>query len=251
MNADSRSVETRLEATYRNKFNQQSFVIKEHDPQWMWLKAAIHYGPQSIAALDAGCGNGNYAIKVKKQFPNVSVSAIDLFENPLFDAQNTEINYLKSSITETPFADQSFELIYSLSVIHYLEDFNKGIMEFQRILKPKGLIIISAHTRDSIPTLIRKAKRKYQWGELEHLHDLQFRTVKTYTQAFEKAGFRIVKQDGFYWNFFARALRRLKISYKLTGINLKKESADSFFLKQIRNFCSRHSYHFMLILQKK
>ena len=96
--------------------------------------------------LDAGCGFGQWSLPLAET--NRSVTAIDTSEVRVrilddlvrhFGIGN--ISAARSSIEETPYPDQSFDGIFSYSVI-YFTDFRKSIAEFARLLRPGGRLYI-------------------------------------------------------------------------------------------------------------
>lgn len=53
-----------------------------------------------------------------------------------------KIVYRKASLPDLPFADDSFEVVVMVRVMHHLADSQKTLMELSRILKPDGYLIL-------------------------------------------------------------------------------------------------------------
>lgn len=88
--------------------------------------------------LDMGCGKGQLGLflldKEKKcdvTFSDVSAEAEKYLHNQKF---------VQSSMVKTPFPDNSFDKIYSLSTISHVDDIDSAIKEMHRISKGKILV---------------------------------------------------------------------------------------------------------------
>lgn len=97
--------------------------------------------------LDAGCGEGIVTIYLAKKKLEI-VGIDDSFEQ----VKQAQLSYNKnifslSDINHLPFKKDTFDLIFSLDVLEYVKDIEKVFVEFHRLLKPKGKLIISV-TRD-------------------------------------------------------------------------------------------------------
>jgi SAM-dependent methyltransferase len=94
--------------------------------------------------LDAGCGMGRFAeICVEA---GAEVHAVDLSTAVEAAARNLRrfptISFYQADIMNLPFADQSFDAIYSIGVLHHTPDTRKAFLSLTRLLKPTGRIAI-------------------------------------------------------------------------------------------------------------
>jgi SAM-dependent methyltransferase len=150
--------------------------------------------------LDAGCGNGRY-IHALASLGYENVVGIDLFPC------NTGVKkYICASIDSLPFKNESFDAIYSNSVIYYLGDPSSGISEFFRVLKSGGYVMITAHTKYSLFTLDRIIKRLLGHGSVSHLKGVRFHSSFRYAAMMKKAGFEIAEITGYSPSGFFRAV---------------------------------------------
>lgn len=206
-----------IETIYVDRLLKASIQpANENEEPLMFIKSWL---PENKAEkiLDAGCGNGRYALAVANAGYS-DLTAIDLFEK--IDTVGL-FNYFMASIDDTNFPDSIFSLIYCMSVIFYLPDPRTAIAEFYRILKPGGLVLLSAHTKYSLFTLDRKIQRGL--GYAKHLEGVPFYSANEYTDMFRAEGFEIIDIDGyemFYspWNIHKKIVGAAR---KIFGLKSK------------------------------
>lgn len=97
--------------------------------------------------LDAGCGFGQWSIAASYSATNVvgidvSAERIEAARNLTQDIKN--ITFQQGSICELPFPDESFDFIFSYSVIYYT-NVDLALKELVRVLKPGGKIYICSN----------------------------------------------------------------------------------------------------------
>lgn len=103
-------------------------------------KASIQPGSH---ILDLCTGSGDFAIKIARQRPDCKVTAVDASEKMLEIARErakglSNIIFLKENVLRLPFSDRSFDGIFVGFGLRNLDDLEKGLKEFLRVLKPKG-----------------------------------------------------------------------------------------------------------------
>ncbi|GGA28365.1 class I SAM-dependent methyltransferase [Psychrobacillus lasiicapitis] len=97
--------------------------------------------------LDAGCAAGWYT----SQFVNLGavVTATDISPK-MVEATKRRIGekaevFCLDLEKELPFENESFDVIVSSLVLHYIKDWSNPFSEFLRILKPNGTLLFSVH----------------------------------------------------------------------------------------------------------
>lgn len=60
----------------------------------------------------------------------------------------------QGSILEAPFADDSFDIVFSHGVLHHVPDIERAQQEISRILKPNGELVIMLYARYSLNYLL-------------------------------------------------------------------------------------------------
>ncbi|MDF1643420.1 MAG: malonyl-ACP O-methyltransferase BioC [Pseudomonadales bacterium] len=109
--------------------------------------------PQSIEAktiLDAGCGTGYFTRQLTKQHNPEQIYAIDLAAGMLSyavdkttETEQSRTHWAQADVENLPFADNSFDLIYSSLVVQWCGDLEAFIREAKRALKPGGVLAFS------------------------------------------------------------------------------------------------------------
>lgn len=146
---------------------------------------------ESTAILDAGCGTGQTSAYIAKEW-GCHVTALDNNEimvekaNERFSAEKVPIEAVEGSVEDMPFADQSFDIVLSESVLLFT-DTAKSISEFNRVLRPGGKLL----------AIEMAAEYKLDDEELKSLKELyetaHFRTETEWKRVLDHAGFQRVQ----------------------------------------------------------
>jgi SAM-dependent methyltransferase len=103
--------------------------------------------------LEAGCGIATDAVQFVRagaRYTGIDFSpaALELARRRMrLEGGVAEI--VRGSIVELPFADASFDLVYSNGVIHHVPETQRAIDEFHRVLRPGGTAIVMVYHRAS------------------------------------------------------------------------------------------------------
>ena len=97
-------------------------------------------------ALDVGCGPGKYTEALLER--GARVIAVDFSDKMINHARNRIGEKATFHIHDMnkPFSfveDQTIDIVLSALVFEYLYDWNPPLKEFHRMLKPKGIVILS------------------------------------------------------------------------------------------------------------
>ena len=134
---------------------------------------------RGATVLDAGCGMGRHARFVAgyaQRLVAVDFSAaIDQAEHNLQDATN--IALVRADLQNLPLADESFDFIYSLGVLHHIDDTAGTIRQLVRRLKPGGRLRVYLYWKRGgvvgfllrLVTLARGVTRRLPFGVLKAL----------------------------------------------------------------------------------
>jgi SAM-dependent methyltransferase len=97
--------------------------------------------------LEAGCGPGAFLSVLGNMYPQHTITGIDISEDlieqadaRLLDITNAEA--IQADIYNLPFADNSFDFIYSRFLFEYLQYPVEATKELYRVCKPNGKILL-------------------------------------------------------------------------------------------------------------
>jgi len=100
--------------------------------------------------LDAGCGTGEYSCWFASR--GSRVTGIDLSDESLKEAQAYAraaglkgIRFVKQSVLQSGFPDESFDFVYCTGVLHHTPDPFRGLTELTRLVRPGGKILVSLY----------------------------------------------------------------------------------------------------------
>jgi SAM-dependent methyltransferase len=161
-------------------------------PERIVKRSAIKPG---MRVLELGCGPGAYTTFVARAVgPKGKVYALDIqprmlaqLENKLSRPENqdiTNIELIQASAYELPFADESFDLVYMITVLPEIPDPHKALLESKRVLKPGGILAVT-----------------------EFFPDPDYPLKRTTVNEATGVGFVEDKVLGNFWNYTARFIK--------------------------------------------
>lgn len=137
---------------------QTSHIFRK---EWTWFKdysannlpdllaPVSEFNTNGLLILDAGCGAGRHLIKLG---PMAKIAfGIDLSEatkvayNRTYSFHN--IHIAQANLYQLPFNKKSFDVIYSIGVLHHLDDPEYGFRKLTEYLRPGGLIVFWVYNR--------------------------------------------------------------------------------------------------------
>jgi len=167
-----------------NKSIQKNLYSEEMKKPWKDLFTQA-LGPDSLNLLDVGTGPGIVAFLLAEL--GHCVTGVDFSEMMLFNAKkNNEVlgynvKFKKGDAENLPFADGTFDAVVSRYVLWTVTDPKKAIMEWKRVLKPGGkVIIIDGNWYTNKTTIKRRV-----WHEISLLMVLITERRNPYTHEFE------------------------------------------------------------------
>lgn len=97
--------------------------------------------------LDAACGPGRLAFFLEKNLTNAAITGADINRNMIRGARinaltgKSKVKFTEADLYHLPFVQNQFDVVAGLRFSMHLPDINSVLMEFQRVLKPGGILI--------------------------------------------------------------------------------------------------------------
>lgn len=121
----------------------------ENKVKFPWILERL---PAHSKILDVGCGGGFLSNELALH--GHSVSGVDLSPESLKVAEKFDktksVSYQVADAYHLPFADESFDAITAMDFLEHVDDPEKVIGEFSRVLKPGGLFFFHTFNRNPI-----------------------------------------------------------------------------------------------------
>ena len=148
-----------------------------------------------INVLDAGCGDGNNLIGLRKiaEKLNVELNIFAIDYNPLrikrvFDNNLTE-NISCANLLQLPFQDQLFDVIICNHVLEHIPKFMGTLGELHRVLRIEGRLLLGVPNEGCF--LGRLRNNYLQRSILRHTDHVNFFNSNTLPEFAMEAGFKI------------------------------------------------------------
>ncbi|MCL2517940.1 MAG: methyltransferase domain-containing protein [Oscillospiraceae bacterium] len=191
----------------------ESRALKFHNGNKdLWLKALQIENGMNV--LDVGCGGGIFSHRIKTYLPDVTITGMDRDSAHIEFARAKTIElgldcaFVTGDAIDLPFADGTFDLCYSQSVMNFCEP-HQFVKEQYRVLKPNGRIVILCGTKSQntpeswIPTdeceekeLFDKVWREAEKNELSNIKNYES-NVNNYYAYLDEHGFKNISADAF------------------------------------------------------
>lgn len=176
------------------------------------LKSADTAPSEKARLLDVGCGPGVLSRELLDLGWNVD--GLDASEKMIFLARDRvkdhrrheQIAFRTGDVESLSFADDTFEMIIASGLIEYLEEPERALAEFDRVLKPGGLLLLTVpakrltynHFLTFLRPLLRLIGRR--GGALPYFHR-EWRP-RELDRWLTKNGWRVIERHHYHFLFF-------------------------------------------------
>lgn len=156
-------------------------------------------------AIDLGCGLGVYSHDMLKR--GFKVVSVDISRSYLEKAKRmskklkfNHVHFILADAQSLPFRNSIFCLVLCSEVLEHLPNYLKGLQEIIRILKSKGVLVLSIPSSFSFTEILLRSK--------EHLHKINPVWLKN---TLKTSGFSITNEK--YCNFVIKPIIDLKLRF--------------------------------------
>lgn len=111
---------------------------------------------QGTRVLEAGCGTGlilERAAKVAHE-----AKGVDLSTGMLEKARARGLDVCEGDLTRLPFADNTFDVVYSFKVLPHVERIREAVAELSRVTRPGGHLLLEFYNPASLRGLVKALK---------------------------------------------------------------------------------------------
>lgn len=194
--------------------NYSKFGEDNETQRMAWVKNILSSIPRGKSLLDAGAGHQRYK-KYCNHLNYVSQDFSGFNTNIAKEGLHTFYDYsgidVVSDIQQLPFKNQSFDVVLCTEVLEHIPSPHTALLEFSRILKPGGLLIITA----PFVSFTHYAPHHYSTGFSKYYYEHHLPSMKFEISAMES--------NGNYFSFLAQELLNLpsrSYAFTRTDINL-------------------------------
>lgn len=122
--------------------------------------------------LDVGCGPGTGARELTKRYPKARILALDYSEAMLRRARRNaprfgRVRGVAGDAAALPLASDSVDLVFSNMMLPWCPDLAAVFREFQRVLRPEGVLMFTSLGPDTLKEL------RAAWAEVDHCPHVQ------------------------------------------------------------------------------
>ncbi len=141
-------------ASFGRQWNRYDVARPDEDEATFRIKTGVD--PRDLAGrlvLDAGCGGGRYARLLGQHGARVLgvdlSSAVDKAAE--LCASFPEVAIVQGDLLDLPVAEEAFDLVYSIGVLHHTPDPRRAFAQIARRVKPGGRLAVWLYRRNTPP----------------------------------------------------------------------------------------------------
>lgn len=116
-----------------------------------WVVDCLEWrGDETV--LDVGCGPGRYYEYIQAKGDDIRYHGLDYSAGMLVKHPATG-NLLLGDAQRLPYAGNSIDVIMANHMLYHVADIDEAILEFRRVLKPDGVLIVATNSTTTMPEL--------------------------------------------------------------------------------------------------
>jgi ubiquinone/menaquinone biosynthesis C-methylase UbiE len=183
-----------------------------HMSQLAMLLESVPPELECAKILDYGCGAAGCTALIRDFFPNSEIHGIDISDEAIRTAQTRfpDCQFSAFDGLRAPYADETFDLIFSSHVLEHVIDLEKSVADLARMVRRNGVLCLTLPcankgSLESMLTLIMNGgtiksptgEEKWCWEDPSHLRRLESSRL---VELFLREGLNL--RDAFFGNQF-------------------------------------------------
>jgi SAM-dependent methyltransferase len=124
-----------------------TLVAGEHRLRYLWAARMV----EGKSVLDAGCGTG-YGSRILAGGEATRVVGVDIAPVAVTESAGSGIEFVAGDVRDLPFELGDFDVIVCFEVIEHIDERERAMAEFKRVLGPAGLLLLSSPNRAAYPS---------------------------------------------------------------------------------------------------
>jgi len=156
---------------------------------------SINYNLVGKIILEVGCGAGYGIEKITRSFNPKEYYAFDINQKMIFRSaarvkkKKLNVQLFLGDVLKTGLPSNKFDVVFVFTVLHHVEGWRDALKEINRVLKPKGLLLINEINSRSLSWFERYLR-------VIHPRKAHF-TWEMFTQGLNAADFLILREYKF------------------------------------------------------
>lgn len=136
----------RMADVYDQRWN--NYIAKSLSFLKYWVQISAE-----ATVLDIGCGTGEFERLLLTENSQQMITGVDISEEMLLVAKQKcrtypNVSFQNASVSDLPFADNTFDVIVSASAFHYFDNPDIALKEMRRVVKPEGKVVMLDWCKD-------------------------------------------------------------------------------------------------------
>jgi SAM-dependent methyltransferase len=156
--------------------------------EWLSAKAGEHI-------LDLGCGDGQLTLKIAAT--GADVEGVDASAQMVAAARGRGIAAEEGNAEALPYADRTFDAVFSNAALHWVHDHDAMMGEVRRVLKPGGRFVAEMGGHGNVAAIrvaLTAVLAHHGYGTLED-HENYYPTPERYRSRLIQHGFRVERAE--------------------------------------------------------
>lgn len=161
------------------------------------LRLTRQYFNPDTQVLEFGCGTGSTAIShapfvAQVRATDISTRMIEIARAKAEAAGVRNVTFVQETLSETPIAAASLDVVLGLSVLHLMDDWRDAIDRTYKLLKPGGVFVSSTMCLADDMKFLKLVAPVGNWLGL--MPAISFFTLRELETSLKDAGFVIERQ---------------------------------------------------------